>query len=153
MSNRINLIRQEPRETAVLNPNRFEFNPRGRMPWLQKLLFKALRWLKADSYDTHIEYKTVEIDPPSIIDALMLNRVDVERLYNRRAKYVVMGPSDFHRFCTAPEIKDMLAFSFTVPIGMNGERTILGLEVVIVPWIEGFFVLPDLNEERMIALG
>jgi hypothetical protein len=26
-------------------------------------------------------------------------------------------------------------------------------EVVIVPWIDGFFVLPDLNEERSLAIG
>lgn len=153
MSTRIHLIRQERHEAAILNPNRFEFNSKGRLPWLQKLLFKVLRWLKADSYDTTVEYTTVEIDQTSIIDALMRNRIDLERLYNKRARYVVMGPDDFRRFCTAPEINNMMMVNFTAPVGMNGKRTILGLEVVIVPWIDGFFVLPDLNEERSLAIG
>jgi hypothetical protein len=152
-TNKIHLLRQERHETAILNSNRFEFNSKGRLLWLQKLLFKVLRWLKADSYDTAIEYTTVEIDPSNIIDALMRNRVDVERLYNKRARYVVMGPRDFQRFSSAPEINSMLMFSFSTPIGMNGKQTILGLEVVIVPWIDGFFVLPDLESEHKIALS
>lgn len=152
MSNRINLISRERHATAILNPNRFEFNPEGRMPWLQRFLFKLLRWLKADSYDTSVTYTTVKIDPPNILDALMRNRVDVERLYNKRARYVVMGASDFQRFSTAPEINDMLRFNFMAPFGMNGQRTILGLDVVIVPWIEGFFVMPDLEGEQSIAI-
>lgn len=149
MNNKVHLIRRERHETAFLNPNRFELNPKGRAPWLQKLLFKVLRWLKADSYDTAIEYTTVQIDPSSIIDALMRNRVDVERLYNKRARYVVMGPGEFHRFCTGPETNSVMRLN----IGIHGKRTMLGLEVVIVPWIEGFFVLPDLDAIESIAIG
>jgi hypothetical protein len=49
-----------------------------------------------------------------------------------------------------PEIREALYFTFSSPIGINGKRTILGLEVVALPWIEGFFVLPDLQDEKWI---
>lgn len=123
------------------------------MPWLQRLLFKVLRWLKANSYNTTVTYQTIEIDTQDIFTALMKNRYDVEALYNKRARYVIMGPNDFMRFTKGAEAHDMMRIHFSAALGTKMKPNILGLEVVIVPWIDGFFVLPDLEQERAISLG
>lgn len=153
MDNQIRLIKHEHQLATAIDPNRFELNQRGRWPWLQKLLFKLLRKLGANSLNTSVSYKTVEIDTKSILNALMENQRDVMTLYNKRARYIVMGPRDYARFTNDPECRDLLYFGFSVPIGMGNRRTIMGMEVVIVPWIEGFFVMPDLQDERMVRAG
>lgn len=150
MDNKIRLIKTEQQTVAAINPDRFEFNPRGRFPWLQRWLFKLLAKLGANSLEKSVTYKTVEIDTTRILEALFENQRNVMELYNKRARYVVIGRKDFTRFCSDPEYRDPLYFNFSAPIGINNQRTILGLEVVVVPWIDGFFVLPDLNEERMV---
>jgi hypothetical protein len=149
----IKLIRYEQQTAVAINPDRYQLNRSGRLPWLQRALFWILRKLKANALETSITYKTIEIDTTKIIDALMRNRVDVERLYNKRAKYVVMGPEAFREFNNAAEVRYFMAFNFNTQIGMNRQITIMGMECIIVPRIEGFFVLPDLNEERSLALG
>lgn len=153
MDNKIRLIKHDRQLVTALDPKRFEFNPKGRLPWLQRWLFKLLGKLGANSLNESVTYTKVEIDTSRILDALLENQRDVMMLYNKSARYVVMGPKDFARFCGDPEYRDPLYFNFSAPIGMNGKRSILGLEVVIVPWIEGFFVLPDLAEERMVRAG
>lgn len=151
MDNKIRLITYERQTATLIDPDRFEFNPRGRLLWLQRLIFQVLRWLRANSLQTSVSYETVEIDTSNILNALMENQRDVEMLYNRRARYVVMGPRDLARLCDQPEIRELMRFNFTSLIGINSRRTVLGLEVVVVPWVEGFFVLPDLEQERVVA--
>lgn len=153
MNNKIRLIRHEQQAVTAISPNKYEFNSCGRLPWLQKLLFKLLSKLGANSLDRSVAYKTTEIDTSSILTALMESQRDVTMLYNKRARYVIMGPRDFARFSNEPEIRDMLRFHFTSQIGYNNTRAILGMEVVIVPWIDGFFVLPDLEDVRAVAAG
>lgn len=141
---KVRLIQYERSVNSIWVPDRYEFNPKGRLPWLQKLLFKVLRKLKADSFDTAVTYKTVEVDTDKILSALMENQRDIELLYHKRAKYVVMGPSDFSRFSGELEAHQFMRFNFNARIGLGRAITPMGLECVVVPWVEGFFVLPDL---------
>jgi|ERR1051326_457519 hypothetical protein len=148
--NHVRLIRHIEQSATVLAPGRYEFNENGRLPWLQKLLFAILRRLRADSYDTKVNYTTVEVDTGKILDAVMQNACDAESLYFQRAKYIVMGPSDFARFTSeGPKsglYADFMQFSFDARLGYGRTVTVFGLECVVVPWIEGFFVMPDLQQ-------
>lgn len=144
--NKVRLISQQRQEAAIWVPNRYEFNAKGRLLWLQRLLFWTLNKLKAYSYDTKVTYTTTEIDTSKILDALMQNQCNAEMLYHKRAKYVVMGPSEFSRF--SGEMRDhapFMQFNFDARVGFGRSMTTLGLECVVVPWIEGFFVMPELN--------
>jgi hypothetical protein len=93
-----------------------------------------------------VTYKTTEIDTSKILEALMKNTRDVQMLYYKRAKYVVMGIEAFAQMSNEPHVHEMMRFNFNTRIGINRQFTALGLEVIVVPWIEGFFVLPELTK-------
>ena len=150
MSNKIRLIKHEQQLATGLDPDRYEFNPRGRLPWLQRLLFKGTCETPSQraQYNHQLRNRRDRhLANPQRPDG---NQRDVANLYNKRARYVVMGTRDLARLMETPEIREALYFTFSSPIGINGKRTILGLEVVALPWIEGFFVLPDLQDEKWI---
>jgi hypothetical protein len=112
-------------------------------------LFKILRKLKADSFDRQVTYKHTVVDTDDILAALVKNQREVMMLYNKRAKYVVMGPRQLSKLAIqSPELMQMTRFRFNTQIGLNRQILPMGLEVVIVPWIDGFFVMPELNDER-----
>lgn len=117
---------------------------------MQKLLFAILRRLGANSFVQSVTYTTTEIDTGKILDAVMRNQADAERLYFKRAKYVVMGPREFAQFSSTSG-KDLypqfMQFSFDARLGYGQTVTVFGLECVVVPWIEGFFVMPDLQTQ------
>lgn len=148
MTNSVQLIRHTEQRATKWLPNRYEFNASGRLPRLQKLIFKVLGWLNANARDEKITYSTVEIDTGKILDAVIQNAGDAENLYFKRAKYIVMGPRDFARFASeAPKsgYPQFMQFSFDAPLGYGRTVTVFGFECVVVPWIEGFFVMPELQ--------
>jgi hypothetical protein len=147
MSNsQVRIITHEKENLWELNKDRFEFNPKGKFPWLQKRLFKLLRWMKADSFDKVIKYNTRTIDTSKIVEAIRFNKYDIERLYYKKARYVIMGYDAFTAL--DGEMREFLRFEAPIRMGMGNRSEIMGLEIIVVPWIEGFFVLPDLEKER-----
>jgi hypothetical protein len=146
-------VTQKRESGWVLSPNRYEFNAKGRWPWLQRWAFWLLDKLSARACDESITYSTVHVDGNDIIQAVMRNRADIERLYNKRAKYLVIGAEDLARLLNEPSIRQMMRFRFPVQIGgFDGRCGILGLEVVVVPWLSGFFVMPDLEKEEVYVV-
>lgn len=143
--NRIRLVRAETDTTSVWVPNRYEFNAKGKWPWLQRQLFKILDRLRAYSYDTQVTYSTVEVDTSKIVEALMQHQSDVHMLMERRAKYLVIGVDAFAELSNDPMIRNYMRFDFQTKIGYNNRYQMLGLECIVVPWIQGFFILPDLE--------
>lgn len=144
--NNVRLVRQHRDVQSVWVPDRYEFNARGKWPWLQRRLFKILGKLKAYSYDQRVTYSTTEIDTTKILDAIMRNQHDVAMLMRGRAKYVVMGIDEFAEVSNDPAVRDFMRFNFNANVSDGYyHQTMLGLECVVVPWIKGFFVLPDLE--------
>jgi hypothetical protein len=137
----------------VAETDKFQFDPKAKAPWLQKVCFWLLKLLGAHAKFAQEHIKRVDIDLNKLVDALMRNRADVEMLYHKRAKYLVVGADKFEDLVTSPEVQASYMM-FEVPLhfnaraGYNGRpmpQMFAGLQVVVVPWIDGMFVLPELD--------
>lgn len=118
--------------------------------WLARLV---CRWANARSLlyvedDVH-EHEWVEIPSAmDVVERLHLSAGDHELLWGRRARYVLVGPdvaNELHRV-----IRARATSLGSVPLGHSDERgklTVLGIEVVYVPWMDGILLAPEWRDE------
>lgn len=130
----------------------FQYNAKGKYPWLQKLCFKALRWLRASALLQEGEVRRVRLDLDDLVKAIMINQSDVEYIYHKRAKFLIVGHDKFKELAKCEEF-DYHFFdipsNYRANVGYDREPMpylFRGLRVVVVPWIDGMFVLPDLEQ-------
>lgn len=124
----------------------------GKALWLQQILFWILRHLKAQFAVREDTYSRTEIDSRKVIDLLVEHCKNIQSLLGDHPtpKYAVMGNRQF-RECidsarTGAPAKHPFQFHVSFP-GRGGMR-VFGLEVIVVPWIDGCFILPDLDQLR-----
>lgn len=135
----------------VTSPDKYQYDPKGRWPWLQRACFWVLKKLGAFASFSEEHIQRVDIDLDKLVEAVMRNRADVEMLYRKRAKYLVVGADKFYELSVSVQPHYM---TFTVPhqfnarVGYNNRpmpQMFAGLQVIVVPWIDGMFVLPELE--------
>ena len=135
--------------------SRFEYNPNGRIKFLQKICFWVLKKLDCQIKDTEIKYTRTEINLDSLFDAVIENRVMMRMIYNREAEYLVIGKDYYEKFIKELSKSKMEFYSFNVPYdykarvltnGVRQEGIFRGLKVLFVPYLDGIFCLPNLKE-------
>lgn len=140
---------QEDFHYSLFLPGKFAFNPAGKLPWLQKILFAILKKLHAEAYEDRIKYSRVAVDTKDIAESICRNARDAELIWNQRAKYVVMGPCAFSQLAREGNSgNQFLDFPITVQMGNGRIFRPLGLRIVVVPWIDGVFVMPELENPK-----
>jgi len=110
--------------------------------WLQRACFWVLGKLGAFHLDNRETVTRHRIKPQDFMDALYRQSTEVFDHMGRGGETLIIGPSDYERLMreTAPS----QAFSFGA--NYRNERTVMGLRVQFVPWIEGFAILPPDRE-------
>lgn len=93
---------------------------------------------------TRSEYRTVRVEGASLLEKVRLNQHDLRMLWDQDGKYLIVGRKAAYDLLH--ECDDFMHFQVDVKLGLNRKTRVLGLEVVVVPWIEGLFVLPDLTK-------
>jgi hypothetical protein len=131
--------------------DQYEYDPKGKWPLIQRACFWVLRKLKAFARFGATEIRRTELDLDKLVEAVMRNRADVMLLYNKQAKYLVVGMDRWYELTGAGD-RNYLTFevphSFHARIGYDNKplpQLFAGLKVIVVPWIDGMFVLPELE--------
>ena len=135
--------------------SKFKYTPRGPLSdFIQKICFWILKKLKCQIQDTRIEYSRMEIPLDDLFNAVIENRIMMEMLYNKEAKYLVLGRDHYKKFMKCLFTKENM-IRFQTPFdykarvlssnGVRQEDFFQGLNIVFVPYLDGMFCLPDLG--------
>lgn len=135
--------------------SKFEYNQKGKIKFLQKICFWVLKKLDCQIKDTEIKYTRTEINLDSLFDAVVENRVMMRMIYNREAEYLIVGKDLYEKFMkdVSNSMNDLISFQvpyeYKLKVQSNGvrqESIFRGLKVVLVPYLDGIFCLPNLKD-------
>jgi len=117
--------------------------------WLRRIALKLVSMFGIEDgrATKSVSYREVPTDE-SFLQRLRLASRDIERISNKEAKTLLVGPDAW------PDIADELRNSTTslaLPMEFKavtprGDLTLLGIKVVLIPWMEGTLLIPDLPE-------
>lgn len=122
----------------------FQFRPERRLPWLQRACFYVLRKLRAYYADTKINFDRIAIDEEKFIDNVFKQQHELVRAFGKTPKRILMGAADYRKLMGELHSPDH-HFAFNSGYYVNdyrGRETFIGLEVEVVPWMEGVIVMP-----------
>jgi hypothetical protein len=150
---RILICRPESVKTFQTLPNRYRFQPWGKWRWLQNLSRRLFEKLSTPCMEeqTKVAYSEVVIDTNALLQAVGAHMQDVWNLRcGRRPRYLIMGEEDFLDIMnqsrgTAVGGGLMFAATLNAP---GTPQALFGMEIIVVPWIKGWFALPGLEEMR-----
>jgi hypothetical protein len=133
----------------------YDVNRKGRLPWLQKKLLAVLDWLGSSSpeYQEKIEVVQLNFDPTKVY-------LFASELVRQASCFELMAGTQ--EFCVVIGRKQLVELSLEAERAGILERTvrptliaqtICGMDVIVVPWIEGAFVLPKQQRGYRIDFG
>lgn len=106
--------------------------------WLRSILLKVRDWLDTfDRPDPTYTPRRYMVDLSDVVREAERMWEVVRRYTNKRPAYLVVGETQFYEFMSLSEKQQMGQF-------INYE-TALGFNLVVVPWIDGAFLLPELD--------
>jgi hypothetical protein len=146
--------------------DKYKFYPES---WLLKKIFPVIIWLlkkmklKSSASVASIKtmnYKSYNIESYDLFQLILKHKIDIEYIWKEKPKYLVMGNDIFYKLMhEAPNnftifqqelllqrqydyYDDFNAYN-NKSMNKDIERMFWGFKVVIVPWINGLFLLPD----------
>lgn len=127
-------------------PDHFSYQPDKRHKWLQRLCIKVLRKLKCQYYEDHITYKTLTVDSEKFMDKLFEQRECLLE-WDRLPQTLFIGNSTYYELMNVVKKDQSLHAEFTFAAAYHvGGKTIrpqiMGLEVRVVPWMQGMLAVP-----------
>lgn len=137
--------RTKPTGVYLSKKDTFKEGKSKKHEWLQRLCFKILA--KLEAYDTYPEatYETIVIDKKGFVERFLEQQRALIKEFNvgidSRFRLII-GASDFRELMCSPEINQMLTFDTTFNVVNNGIQSVMGMEVTIVPWMQGAVILP-----------
>lgn len=120
----------------ILDKRYFELKPKGKAVWLQKLCFKILDKLKCHALVPNDYVERIVIDPPKVIDRIVKQHIEVLNQGHPNKMEIFIGPGQLDGF----RLDNQDFMTFTAPVGYNNQ--IMGMDVTVVPWLEGVLVVP-----------
>lgn len=126
----------------------YRYNASGKFPVLQKLCFWVLSKLKCNSGYMDISTQAVKfLDSEDLVSVILSSEGAMAQIYYRRAKVVLVGRDHAERL--DKDVQHMGCWVFQFPqhyqTGQWSEHgAFAGIKVVIVPWMNGIVVLPEL---------
>lgn len=138
---RIAFLAHRAHQVPVPLVNAFEFKPKGRAQWLQRLAWRFLNWRRAmdQAYELKTEVTTHTIDADRFVDRLLKQGSALLEGFGKEGQRLIIGSEDYAELMSCPEVR-LEHFSFDAELGVG--RRFLGLKVEVVPWIRGAVVLP-----------
>ena len=139
--NVIRIVKREQLPARVVpDPDRFEFKSDGSFPWLQRIIFALLRRLGCQSTVTlRGEIKTAYIERDSVIRALLEQQAILREFDRFRPTELFIGSDDYKELMRETSRWD---YPVTFATEYNSDRQVMGLNVTVVPWMEGILIPP-----------
>lgn len=89
------------------------------------------------------DIKVINFSSGKMLEALHLTKHEMRMLYNEEAKFILIGHEMAHDL--KMECEHMLSFSMPQPIIFDGVQKVVGLNVVVCPWLSGVALVPELK--------
>jgi hypothetical protein len=133
--------------TYRVDREKFAHSPKRQAPrWLYRLFKKAHAWLgEFVNEPVTSSIKTTTVDFSKKFDGILQHINEVQRTTGLRPKFLIVGREAYYEL--SGEILGKYPFMFPYPPDRQEARpdSLFGLQVVVVPWIDGMFCLPDLD--------
>lgn len=117
--------------------HQYEVREDVRFVWLQRFLCWLLRKIGAYATVEDLKYVRYTFDKKDFTERLFRNKETVMR-FDCQPRQLIIGADDFAELMSLPEIRNYVSFDATYNYG----RKILGLNVKVVPWMQGMVVVP-----------
>lgn len=129
--------------------DQYTFRSDRKYHWLQRLCLYVLRKLKCNVLKEEFRFKTYTFypeDSDNIIKNIIKFIGDNEYLFplNKKELVIAMGTDCFYELLGQDYQYGYL--NLRIPdakIYYNNEQMLLGMRLIIVPWISGWFILPE----------
>lgn len=118
----------------------FEFKPKGRAQWLQRLAWRFLTWRRAmdQAYEPTVTVTRHLIDADKFMDRILKQKRALFDGFRKEGQRLVIGSEDYFELMSEPAIHHH--FNFKAEVGMRGR--LMCLDVEVVPWMRGAVVMP-----------
>lgn len=139
----IDAMRTETRMISTVMKDTFEFRKDLKFHWVQKLAFKVLR--KIGCYSTLHEpiISRHVIRPDDIMQNLFEQNAELMDLYDSSGGYLLIGPEEYQRLTSNPDIQRVLTFNTEYHKGGFEHHRIHGMQIKVIPWMKGMLVIPN----------
>lgn len=100
---------------------------------------RLLAWLRKFEPPPTVRIKTTIFEFDTLLEEINQHQRSVYRLTGKKPKYLFIGRD---KYCQATG--EQLGY---YPLALDrGRNTCFGMTVMVVPWIDGLFCLPDIDE-------
>jgi len=126
------------------------FKPVGRFQWLQKLAWMVLVKL-SDTKRIDLVQERIVIDRDELLkngkflDVINVQIMELHQRHNVKAARLLIGVEDFRRLTHAPEVQGAMQFNVDLPLKNERFHFIFGLNIEVIPWMQGMLVMPIKN--------
>ena len=130
----------QSRTISVLVPLDGVYEVRKDRPhvWLQRACAWVLEKLGAKYEQSREMVERRRIRPSSVIEQIYLQRREVLETLGCGGETLIIGGNDYGQLMREPSINQYLEFRAEYNMG----RQIMGLKVIVVPWMSGMVVIP-----------
>lgn len=115
---------------------------RGRFRWLQRILFALLRWCRAE--DIEVGHQLITVARPKIADWIEQHRNYCLMDWNQKVTVLLVGPREFEDLSMC--CLKLALYWEPVHHHEDGKPVCamryLGLEIYVIPWMDGILALP-----------
>lgn len=148
--------------SRIYSPTKFQFRIELGWHWVQKFCFWVLRKIGAHAIDFDTQITRLDIQYKTLIEGINRQRAELFNQYALEGKYLLMGAQDYSELMADPTyINQMIHFSVPDAVyrqernmdrnfRLDTKMIIMNLNVVIVPWMKGMMVLPELPPMQKI---
>ncbi len=143
MSRHYELLTYRPEPLDVRHGD--EFRPWKRFRWLETLAKRLWCRLSQPHIVTETRYRRHVLTNDRIIELLYAGKYDIEEIFHRRLKHLVIGWGQFDDL-RAVEVGMACNLSIELPIYDGSKKRVLGLDVHVVSWFDGILMLPDWSD-------
>lgn len=113
--------------------------------FLRGWLLRLRDWLNAFEDIKTVGYETVTFDFTPLVDDIF-RMIQAVESRGHKAKYLIVGrKAYFELTLKLKQQVDFNHFNFNIQSNRYGDLSPFGLVVVVVPWVDGWFILPELE--------
>lgn len=128
----------------------WQIRPSGRWESLQRFAQWFLAKTKASHpfVDEEVKVERCYINGDKFIERLLKQRAShIE--WGREPKTLLIGSRDYAELMCEEEMHHAFSFVSDLHMGRDGRRMVFGLEVQVIPWMEGILVMPSDGTRRV----
>lgn len=137
--NKIGFVQTKPIYNYYLSKTVYEFKKDKKYHWLQKLCIKILDKLGCQKQECKIDIEHIIVDKIDLLEKLFTCS-NVLRREGKQPEMLLIGAEDFEKLTNAPRVRDSLVFDLQYSQHYGSKMEILGMKIVVVPWMHG--ILP-----------